>query len=136
MGQPAGGGSYSLGRCNRRLHHAGTGLLYAPGLGLGANVSVLHAYLTRLLISLCSLEHCPDVSDEGLRHLAAGLPLLRELRLYGSGVSPGAAALVMGRALRGRLPKLGTIKPCWWVQGAAGRTTTAPARAPLTAPVH
>lgn len=79
-----------------------------------------------------SLEHCPGVSDEGLRHLAAGLPLLQELRLYGSGVSPGAAALVMGRALHGRQLKLGVKKPCWWVQGAVGRAA-APAPVSLAA---
>lgn len=88
--------------------------------------------------SCCSLEHCPGVSDEGLRHLAAGLPLLRELRLHGSGVSPGAAAQVVGgaRAQRGRLPKLGMKKPCWWVQGAAGRTAADQPPAPLAAAAH
>lgn len=66
-----------------------------------------------------NLEHCSGVTGSGLHHLAHGLPLLSELRLFGSGVSQQAAAEVL-RSVRGRRLRLGLRKECWWVQPGAG----------------
>ncbi|KAI3430362.1 hypothetical protein D9Q98_004957 [Chlorella vulgaris] len=64
-----------------------------------------------------SLEHCPRVSRQGLLCLAAGLPLLRELHLAGSGVPPEAAAQLRASQRSGRL-RIATAKHCWWVPPA------------------
>lgn len=66
-----------------------------------------------------SLEHCCDVSSHGLLHLSAGLPLLRELFLCGSGVSEGAVAQLR-RTPRGKRVQIELFKACWWLpEGAA-----------------
>ena len=62
----------------------------------------------------CSLEHCADVSNRGLLHLSAGLPLLGELRLCGSGVSEAAVAQLR-RTPRGRRVHIELYKACWWL---------------------
>lgn len=62
-----------------------------------------------------SLEHCADVSNRGLLHLASGsLHHLSELRLCGSGVSEGAVAQLR-RTPRGRRLRVGLHKLCWWM---------------------
>eukprot|EP00887_Chlorella_sp_A99_P000320 scaffold13.g320.t1 len=64
------------------------------------------------------LEHCPGVGDAGLRRLAAGLPALGELRLFGSGVSAGAVdalAAEQERRPRGRQLRVVMRKQVWWV---------------------
>jgi len=66
-----------------------------------------------------SLEHCCDVSSRGLLHLSAGLPLLRQLHLCGSGVSEGAVAQLR-RTPRGKRVQIELYKACWWLpEGAA-----------------
>ncbi len=68
---------------------------------------------------LPSLEHCCDVSSRGLLHLSAGLPLLRQLHLCGSGVSEGAVAQLR-RTPRGKRVQIELYKACWWLpEGAA-----------------
>jgi hypothetical protein len=57
------------------------------------------------------------VSARGLQHLAAGLPLLEELHLAGSGVPPEAVAALRASP-RGRRLKVATRKHCWWLPPA------------------
>lgn len=66
-----------------------------------------------------SLEHCCDVSNRGLLHLSAGLPLLSQLHLCGSGVSESAVAQLR-RTPRGKRVQIELYKACWWLpEGAA-----------------
>lgn len=59
------------------------------------------------------------MSSHGLLHLSAGLPLLRELFLCGSGVSEGAVAQLR-RTPRGKRVQIELFKACWWLpEGAA-----------------
>ena len=80
--------------------------------------------ITRPPTAPCSLEHCPRVSGEGLRRLAAGLPLLSELRLFGSGVKPEEAGQLQ-RTPRGRRLRIGLHKTCWWMGRAPSSGTLA-----------
>lgn len=70
------------------------------------------------LVSPRSLEHCHKVSNQGLLHLAGGLPHLTELLLCGSGVSEAAVAQLR-RTPRGRCLKMGLNKQCFWLPTAA-----------------
>ena len=76
------------------------------------------------------LEHCPRVTDTGLRSLAGALPLLCTLRLCGSGVTAAAAARLQQRP-RGRRLRISLRKGCWWMPpqrsepGAAATTPRA-----------
>ena len=72
----------------------------------------------------CSLEHCPRVSSQGLRRLAASLPLLSELRLFGSGVKPEEAGQLQ-RTPCGRRLRIGLHKTCWWMGRAPSSGTLA-----------
>jgi hypothetical protein len=55
------------------------------------------------------------VSSQGLRRLAAGLPLLSELRLFGSGVKPEEAGQLQRTPRGGRRLRIGLHKTCWWM---------------------
>ena len=61
-----------------------------------------------------SLEHCPGVGEEGVARLAARLPALREVRVFGTGVDAAAAVRIAAGLPPGRRLRVVTQKRCWW----------------------
>jgi hypothetical protein len=75
-------------------------------------------------LRVLGLEHCARVGDAGALLLARA-PRLEEVRLRGSGVTPGGAAALAAEAARRRGPGRARVRVClagrcWWEGGGPG----------------